>query len=216
MTGGRRAVQTRRSFAGFPMVLGVGGATSGHENGLDVAAAPDRVRQGGGRADQVRLPSGLEDRNVWQTVPDVVEFRVPEDPTDRFDLAVAFGVVPAITRDNSVEQPKMDGDRIGYVAVRRGGEENASTGGPLALDEFDHVTPIRQSRRVERDVSAYELLEAGAPPKNHERHGRHKPRPRPREDAERKMKCVAVDERAIQVHNERDGISHNLAGRRLS
>ena len=46
MRGGRRPVQTSGSFAGFPMVLGGVGATSGHENGLDVAAAANGVRQG--------------------------------------------------------------------------------------------------------------------------------------------------------------------------
>jgi len=142
MRGGRRPVQTSGSFAGFPMVLGGVGATSGHENGLDVTAAADCVGQGRGRADQVGLSSGLEDWHVGQAVPDIVELRVPEDPTNRFDLAVAFCVVPAIACNDAVEQPEVRGDRIGYVAVRRGGEKDPSTCVALALYEFDHITPI--------------------------------------------------------------------------
>ena len=142
MTGGLRAVQTQKNFAGFPMVLQGVGATSGHENGLDMTAAADCVGQGRGRADQVGLSSGLEDRNVGQAVPDVVELRVAKDSTNRFHLAVAFCVMAAVTRNDAIEHPEVGGDRVGYAAVRRGGEKDPSTRGALAFYEFDHVTPI--------------------------------------------------------------------------
>jgi len=57
-------------------------------------------------------------------------------------------------------------------------------------------------------MTAHKLLEPRATPKNHERHGRHEPRSRPHQDVERKVKRVAVDKRAIQVYDERDGIGH--------
>src|SRR5262245_7776494 len=143
MTAGSRPVQTPNDFAGFPMVLGVAGATSGHENSLDVAAAADGLRQRRGRADQIRLASSLEDRNIGQAVSDVVELRVPEDPTNRFDLAVALGVVPAVARDHTVEQPEMRGDRVGDPTGRGGGKKDSSTRCAFPRYEFDHVTPIR-------------------------------------------------------------------------
>src|SRR5262245_65938126 len=97
---GRRTVQTPNRLPGSWRSLGVA-ATSGRENGLDVAAAADGICQRRGWADQVGLSCGLEDGNVGEAVPDVVELRVAKDATNGFHLAVALGVVSAVARNHA-------------------------------------------------------------------------------------------------------------------
>jgi hypothetical protein len=73
------------------------------------------------------------------------------------------------------------------------------------LDEREHLGAVRERGRVQRDTLAHESLEPRPSGEHDERQNGGAKRPPPRELAQREVQRVTIDQRAVEVDDERNG-----------
>ena len=121
---------------------------------------------------------------------------------------VAFGGVAEIcftvARHHIVEQTNMRGDGCGHIDVRRGGENKFSPGRLLLFEPSDEFGVIRQVCRIHFHPRGDVLLECRTTTKQNEERADRRERILSQQADERFPHHVRADERAVQIHGERD------------
>jgi hypothetical protein len=98
-----------------------------------------------------------------------------------------------------VEEPEIDRDRFGKLAVRSGHERNAATSGLFLLEQFKDFLTIGKTSRVEVDPCGELLFEPGAPRKQPERDQQQRDGAGLEEDQDTLPQDVASDQSAVEI-----------------
>ena len=169
-----------------------------------LGAVRSLVQQGATCVDHDRFARAAPDGEVGGRIAGVIEAAFAEFFHERLELVPAAQIGFAVAAENFIEEAGMVGNGFCHLQIGRGGENDFSPGGILFSEKFQEQFVVRQGGRINFDSRGEFMFQQRSSARPPEQNRKKPERISPQQPRERFPEQVGLDERAVQIHDERD------------
>ncbi len=178
-----------------------------------IVPGESRAKPGAFRGLVHQRAAGIDDDGFARAAPDgkvggriagVIEAAFTEYFHERLEFVPAAQVGFAVAAKNFIEEAGVIGNRFGHLQIGRGGENDFSPAIFLFAEKFQERFVEGQGGGINRDAPRELLLQERTPARPPEQNLKKAERILSEQPRERFPEQVSLDERAVQIHDERD------------